>query len=82
MKLFTNGGKNIGILIPSNTGPDPLKDHKTTKPALNVGSSLALQDRMFVGDGNLDLHVSTCRSIFGRRKGPYISLESIFQPLI
>ena len=27
--------KNIGFL--SNTGPDPLKNHKATKPAFNVG---------------------------------------------
>ena len=27
--------KNIGCL--SNTGPDPLKNHKSTKPAFNVG---------------------------------------------
>ena len=34
--------KNIGFL--SNTGPDPLKNHKDTKPALNVnGVSLAGQ---------------------------------------
>ena len=29
--------KNIGLS--SNTGPDPLKNHKADKPALNVGSS-------------------------------------------
>ena len=29
--------KNIGFL--SNTGPDPLKNHKATKPAFNVGPS-------------------------------------------
>ena len=28
--------KNIGFL--SSTGPDPLKNHKATKPAFNVGS--------------------------------------------
>ena len=33
--------KNIGFL--SNTGPDPLKNHKATKPAFNVGSSSAGQ---------------------------------------
>ena len=27
--------KNIGLL--SNTGPDPLKNYKATKPAFNVG---------------------------------------------
>ena len=27
--------------ISSNTGPDPLKNHKATKPAFNVGLSLA-----------------------------------------
>ena len=29
--------KNIGFL--SDTGPDPLKNHKATKPAFNVGPS-------------------------------------------
>ena len=33
--------KNIEFL--SNTGPDPLKNHKVTKPALNVGPSSARQ---------------------------------------
>ena len=31
--------KNIGFLC--NTGPGPLKNHKATKPAFNVGLSLA-----------------------------------------
>ena len=31
--------QNIGFL--SNTGPDPLKNHKATKPELNVGPSSA-----------------------------------------
>ena len=33
--------ENIGFL--SNTGPDPLKNHKATKPAFNVGLSSARQ---------------------------------------
>ena len=33
--------KNIGFL--SNTGPHPLKNHNTTKPAFNVGSTSARQ---------------------------------------
>ena len=33
--------KNIGVL--SNIGPDPLKIHKATKPAFNVGPSSARQ---------------------------------------
>ena len=33
--------KNIGFH--RNTGPDPLKKHKATKPAFNVGPSLARQ---------------------------------------
>ena len=33
--------KNIGFL--SNAGPDPLKNHKATKPAFDVGLSLARQ---------------------------------------
>ena len=33
--------KNIGFS--SNTGPDPLKNHKATMPAFNVGSSTACQ---------------------------------------
>ena len=32
---------NIGFL--SNTGPDPLKNHKATKPAFNFGPLLARQ---------------------------------------
>ena len=32
--------KNIGFL--SNTGPDPFKNHKATKPAFNAGPSSAL----------------------------------------
>ena len=39
--------KNIGFL--SNTGPDPLKNHKATKPAFNVG--IAFRGR--VDDGPL-----------------------------
>ena len=31
--------KNIGFLC--NTSPDPLKNHKATKPTFNVGSSSA-----------------------------------------
>ena len=40
--------KNIGFL--SNTGPDPLENHKATKPAFNVGPSTAhisLADRKY-----------------------------------
>ena len=33
--------KSIGFL--SNTGPDPLKNYKATKPAFNVGLSSARQ---------------------------------------
>ena len=33
--------KNIGSL--SNTGPDPLKNHKATKQAFNIGQSSARQ---------------------------------------
>ena len=33
--------QNIGFL--SNAGPDPLKNHKATKPAFNVGPSSARQ---------------------------------------
>ena len=36
--LSPENHKNIGLL--SNTGPDPLKNHKATKPAFNVGPSL------------------------------------------
>ena len=31
------------LLFSSNTGTDPLKNHKVTKPALNVGPSLVRQ---------------------------------------
>ena len=33
--------KNLGFL--SNTGPDPLKNHKVTKPEFNAGPSWARQ---------------------------------------
>ena len=33
---------NIGFL--GKTGPDPLKNHKATKPAFNVGASSARQE--------------------------------------
>ena len=33
--------ENVGFL--SNTGPDPLNNHKATKPAFNVGPSTARQ---------------------------------------
>ena len=41
----SRGGWGRGKLqkVFSNTGPDPLKNHKATKPALNVGSSSARQ---------------------------------------
>ena len=39
--------KNIGFL--SNTGPDPLKNHKATKPAFNVGPSLVFKWRFAGG---------------------------------
>ena len=35
--------KSQNIRFLSNTGEDPLKNHKTTKPAFNVGPSLARQ---------------------------------------
>ena len=35
--------KNRGCI--SNTGPDPLKSHKATKPAFNVEQSLARQGK-------------------------------------
>ena len=38
---FYTNHKNIGFL--SKTGPDPLKNHKATKPAFNVGQSSAHQ---------------------------------------
>ena len=38
------GQKNIkGIWFHSNIGPDPLKNHKATEPAFNVGPSSARQ---------------------------------------
>ena len=38
--------KNIGFLILRNTGSDPLKNHKATKLAYNVGSSMARQQKI------------------------------------
>ena len=37
--------QNIGF--PSNTGPDPLKNHKATKPAFNVGPPSAASETPF-----------------------------------
>ena len=39
--------QNIGFL--SNTGPDPLKNHKATKPAFNVGPSSASFEWAIIG---------------------------------
>ena len=36
--------QNIGFL--SNTGPDPLKNHKTTRPVFNVGPSSTLKQNV------------------------------------
>ena len=33
----------ISVGFPSNTGPDPLKNHMATKPAFNIGPSSARQ---------------------------------------
>ena len=44
-----NNHKNIGFL--SNTGPDPLKNHKATKPAFNVGQTSARQCNASVSPG-------------------------------
>ena len=33
----------VVVVVLSNTGPDPLKNHKATKPAFNVGQSSAHQ---------------------------------------
>ena len=37
--------KDIGFLI--NTGPDPLKNYKATKPAFKVGPSLPARETLF-----------------------------------
>ena len=37
--IILKNHKNIGFL--SNTGQDPLKNHKATRPAFNVGPALA-----------------------------------------
>ena len=39
--------KNIGFL--SNTGPDPLKNHKATKPAFNIGIIHVFHALIFAG---------------------------------
>ena len=54
--------KIIGFL--SNTSPDPLNNHKATKPAFNVGPSLAF--RWWAYDGSLLM-------VFGSLKGIYLS---------
>ena len=40
--------KNKGLL--SNTGSDPLKNHKATKPAFNIGPSSARQQNAWLAD--------------------------------
>ena len=39
----THPEKSQKLGFPTNTGPDPLKNHKATKPAFNVGPSSARQ---------------------------------------
>ena len=39
--------KNIGFL--SKTGPDLLKNHKVTKPAINVGPSARQRNPAYIG---------------------------------
>ena len=41
VQIPLKNNKNIGFL--SNTGPDPLKNHKATKAAFNVGPSSTRQ---------------------------------------
>ena len=41
--------QNIGFL--SNTGPDPMKNHKATKPAFNVEPSLDRQRKAICVNG-------------------------------
>ena len=43
--------KAIGFL--SNTGPNPLKNHKATKPAFIVGPSLEMVFLWWADDGQL-----------------------------
>ena len=43
VRILLKNHKNIGFL--SNTGPDPLKNYKTTEPAFNVGPSSARQQK-------------------------------------
>ena len=45
--------KSIGFLI--NTGSDPLKNHKATRPAFNVGPSSARQGNGRTDDGPLNV---------------------------
>ena len=44
--LSLKNHKNIGVQ--SNTGPDPLKNHKAFKPAFNVGSTSARSKAPFI----------------------------------
>ena len=40
------GGLNPPLKNLTNIGPDPLKNHKTTKPAFNVGPSSPRQENI------------------------------------
>ena len=47
VRTLLKNHKNIAFLI--NTGPDPLKNHKATKPEFSVGPSSARQRRSLAG---------------------------------
>ena len=46
VRIPSEKSQNIGFS--SNTGPDPLKNHKATKPAFNVGPLLACQQNVIL----------------------------------
>ena len=65
-RVRTPSEKSQNIGFSSNTGPDPLKNHKATKPAFNVGSLSARQQnvilmafRWWANDGPLIVFRST-----------------------
>ena len=47
--VWTSMKNHKSIAFLSNTGPDPLKNHKATKPAFTSGQSLALYGVLLAG---------------------------------
>ena len=68
--------QSIGFL--SNTGPDPLKNHKVTKPAFNIGPSSARQRNAIIADDGPTLVVFGSNHILKKRKKKLDPSEKTF----